>query len=91
MVAAAALDEHPRAGSRRATLPPLETAELAGAEVAGRVVRLGGLTLPGGTVELAAATPARPDPPGARFSPGDAARAMGTSRRVAIPVLERLT
>ena len=50
-------------------------------------MRLGGLTLPGGTVELAAARLAGLP---ARFSPGDAARALGTSRRVAIPLLERL-
>ena len=50
-------------------------------------MRLGGLTLPGGTLELAADRLATLP---ARFSPGDAARALGTSRRVAIPVLERL-
>ena len=68
-------------------LAPVTAAELAAAERAGRLVRLGGLTLPGGTVELAAARLAALP---ARFSPGDAARALGTSRRVAIPVLERL-
>ena len=81
------LDEHPLEPAPAALLVGVSAAELAGAEVAGRAVRLGGLTLPGGTVELAADRLATLP---ARFSPGDAARAMGTSRRVAIPVLERL-
>jgi selenocysteine-specific elongation factor SelB len=81
------LDEHPVEPAPAGLLAPVTAAELAGAERAGRLVRLGGLTLPGGTVELAATRLAGLP---ARFSPGDAARALGTSRRVAIPVLERL-
>ncbi|HET7821753.1 MAG TPA: selenocysteine-specific translation elongation factor [Ornithinibacter sp.] len=81
------LDEHPLESAPAALLAPVTAAELAGAERAGRLVRLGGLTLPGGTVELATTRLAGLP---ARFSPGDAARALGTSRRVAIPLLERL-
>jgi selenocysteine-specific elongation factor len=81
------LDDHPLASAPAELLAPVTAAELAGAERAGRLVRLGRLALPGGTLEVAAA---RLSALPARFSPGDAARAMGTSRRVAIPVLERL-
>ena len=81
------LDEHPLEPAPAELLAPVTAAELAAAERAGRLVRLGGLTLPGGTVELSVARLATVP---ARFSPGDAARALGTSRRVAIPVLERL-
>ena len=81
------LDDHPLEPAPPALLAPVTASELAGAERGGRLVRLGGLTLPGGTLEVAADRLAGLP---ARFSPGDAARALGTSRRVAIPVLERL-
>ena len=81
------LDDHPLEPAPAELLAPVAPADLAGAERAGRLVRLGGLTLSGATVAVAtdrlATLPAR-------FSAGDAARALGTSRRVAIPVLERL-
>ena len=70
-----------------ALLAPVEPADLADAERAGRLVRLGGLTLSGATTAVATGRLATLPP---RFSAGDAARALGTSRRVAIPVLERL-
>ena len=81
------LDDHSLEPAPAELLAPVTAAELAGAERAGRLVRLGGLALPGATLEVAAA---RLSALPARFSAGDAARAMGTSRRVAIPVLERL-
>ena len=81
------LDGHPLEPAPAELLAPVPPADLAGAERAGRLVRLGGLTLSGATTAVAtdrlATLPAR-------FSAGDAARALGTSRRVAIPVLERL-
>jgi selenocysteine-specific elongation factor SelB len=81
------LDEHPLEPAPADRLAPVSPAEAAAAERAGRVVRLGGLALAGGSMEVAAS---RLSTLPARFSLGDAARAMGTSRRVAIPVLERL-
>jgi selenocysteine-specific elongation factor len=81
------LGEHPLEPAPPALLAPVTPSELADAERRGEVLRLAGLTLPGGTLAVAAdrlaALPAR-------FSAGEAARAMGTSRRVAIAVLERL-
>ena len=65
----------------------MAAAALADAERGGGVVRLGGLVLPGTTLEVAAR---RLSALAGRFTAGDAARALGTSRRVAIPVLERL-
>jgi selenocysteine-specific elongation factor len=62
-------------------------ANLAQAQRDGRIVRLSGLILdgdaPARALSLLAALPAQ-------FTAGDAARAMGTSRRIAIPLLERL-
>lgn len=81
------LDEHPLSPAPAELLAPVGPADLAGAERARRVVRLGGLTLAGTTLEVAAS---RLESLPARFTAGEAARAMGTSRRVAIPVLERL-
>jgi selenocysteine-specific elongation factor SelB len=81
------LDEHPLEPAPAELVEPLTRAELADAERAGRVVRVGGLTLPGGSIDVAAERLAGLP---ARFTAGDAARALGTSRRVAIPVLERL-
>ena len=81
------LDAHPLEPAPSGLLASVTAAELAGAERGGRLVRLGGLTLPGSTLEVAAERLAALP---VRFSPGDAARALGTSRRVAIPVLERL-
>ena len=81
------LDEHPLEPAPAELLATVTAAELAGAERSGRLVRLGGRTLPGGTLELAAERLATLP---ARFAPGDAARALATSRRVAIPVLARL-
>jgi selenocysteine-specific elongation factor len=51
------------------------------------VTRLGGVVLVGDAVPRAEAVVRRLPQP---FSVGDAARAMGTSRRVAVPLLERL-
>jgi len=81
------LDEHPLEPAPAELVAPVSAGEVAAAERSGRLVRLGGLTLPGGTLGAAAARLAALP---ARFSAGDAARALGTSRRVAIPVLERL-
>ena len=81
------LGVHPMEPAPADLLAGVTPAELAGAELAGRVVRLGGLALPGDTLEVAASRLAGLP---ARFAPGEAARAMGTSRRVAIVVLERL-
>ena len=81
------LDGHPLEPAPAELLAPVEPADLADAERAGRLVRLGGLTLSGATTAVATGRLATLPP---RFSAGDAARALGTSRRVAIPVLERL-
>lgn len=81
------LDDHPLEPAPAELLAPVPPADLAGAERAGRLVRVGGLTLSGATTAVAADRLASLP---ARFSAGDAARALGTSRRVAIPVLERL-
>ena len=81
------LDDHPLEPAPAELVAPVGAADVAAAERAGRLLRLGGLTLPGATLQGAAARLSTLPP---RFSPGDAARAMGTTRRVAIPVLERL-
>lgn len=81
------LDAHPLEPAPAELLAPVGTAALADAERRGGVVRLGGLVLPGTTIEVAAQ---RLSALAGRFTAGDAARALGTSRRVAIPVLERL-
>ncbi len=61
--------------------------ELALAQQRGELLRLAGLVLGADAVDRAAEVVGRlPD----GFSAGTAARAMGTSRRVAIPLLERL-
>ena len=81
------LGDHPLEPAPPELLAPVAPAELAGAERAGRLVRVGGLTHSGATVAVAAdRLSTLPE----RFGAGDAARALGTSRRVAIPVLERL-
>ncbi len=81
------LDAHPLEPAPADLLAEVTPAELAGAEQAGRLVRLGGLTLPGDILEVAASRLASLP---SRFAPGEAARALGTSRRVAVAVLERL-
>jgi selenocysteine-specific elongation factor len=81
------LEAHPLEAAPADLVGAVPPGGLAEAERAGRLVRLGGLVLPGDTLELAT-TRLTSLAPG--FSAGDAARALGTSRRVAIPVLERL-
>ncbi len=67
--------------------PGLSPGVLAGAERRGLVLRTGGAVLAGDVV--ARAVPVlRGIPSG--FGPGDAARALGTSRRAAVALLERL-
>lgn len=62
-------------------------ADLARAEREGRLLRTGGVVLRGDVLERVRPHLADlPDP----FSPGDLARALGTSRRVAVAVLGRL-
>ena len=81
------LEAHPLEAAPADLVSAVPPGCLAEAERAGRLVRLGGLVLPGDTLELATTRLASLAP---GFSAGDAARALGTSRRVAIPVLERL-
>ena len=81
------LERHPLEPAPPELVGALTPAELADAERAGRVLRLGGLVLPADT-PAEAARRLRDLPDG--FGAGEAARAIGTSRRVAIPVLERL-
>ncbi len=67
--------------------PGVTPAALAAAERDGLVVRTGGAVLAGNAVEQAVAVlGGLPD----GFGPGDAARALGTSRRAAVALLERL-
>ncbi len=65
----------------------LTATDLAQAQRDGRIVRLSGLILAGDAPARAAAVLASLPAP---FTVGAAARALGTSRRVAIPLLERL-
>ncbi|WP_377644041.1 selenocysteine-specific translation elongation factor [Oryzobacter terrae] len=67
--------------------PDVTPAALATAERDGRLLRTGGAVLAGDAVERAVPVlAALPD----GFGPGDAARALGTSRRAAVALLERL-
>ncbi|MEO6413065.1 MAG: SelB C-terminal domain-containing protein [Pedococcus sp.] len=61
--------------------------DLASAAERGEVLRLGGVVVAGDALARAAAAIGQLTQP---FTVGDAARAMGTSRRVAVPLLERL-
>ncbi|TPG17139.1 selenocysteine-specific translation elongation factor [Pedococcus bigeumensis] len=61
--------------------------DLARAAERGQVLRLAGVVLAGDALQRAAAAIGRLAQP---FTVGEAARAMGTSRRVAVPLLERL-
>ena len=81
------LDTHPLEPAPADLVAAVQATHLADAERAGRLVRLGGLVLPGDALAVATA---RLGSLAAGFRAGDAARALGTSRRVAIPVLERL-
>jgi selenocysteine-specific elongation factor len=83
------LGDHPLQAPTREELArwALTTADLAAAADRGQVTRLGGVVLVGDAVPRAEAVVRRLPQP---FSVGDAARAMGTSRRVAVPLLERL-
>lgn len=65
----------------------LTARDLADAADRGEIVRLGGVVLPGDAVGVAEEVLRRLPQP---FAVGDAARAWGTSRRVAVPLLERL-
>ncbi|WP_344057090.1 SelB C-terminal domain-containing protein, partial [Sphaerisporangium rubeum] len=66
----------------------LDARALAAAEAAGALVRLApGVVLPPGAVEAAAGVLARLPQP---FTAADARVALGTSRRVVIPLLEHL-
>lgn len=81
------LDQHPLEAAPTHVVAPVAAADLADAARAGRLLRCAGLVLPGNTVAVSVARLGDLPP---RFSAGEAARALGTSRRVAIPVLERL-
>ena len=81
------LDEHAMAAAPARLVSAVTPAALADAERGGLLLRVGGLVLPGDTREVARHR-LRSLPAG--VTPGDAARHLGTSRRVAIPVLERL-
>jgi selenocysteine-specific elongation factor len=61
--------------------------DLADAAERGEIVRLGGVVLAGDAVGVAEEVVRRLPQP---FAVGDATRALGTSRRVAVPLLERL-
>lgn len=83
------LGDHPLQAPTREELDEfaLTPADLAAAVARGQVARLGGVVLAGNAVQQAEAVVRGLDQP---FSVGAAARAMGTSRRVAVPLLERL-
>ncbi|SDP54359.1 selenocysteine-specific translation elongation factor SelB [Pedococcus dokdonensis] len=83
------LGEHPLQAPSRADLDgwAVTPADLAAAAGRGAVLRLGGVLLGGDALARAeGVVRGLPQP----FGVGDAARAMGTSRRVAVPLLERL-
>lgn len=65
----------------------LTARDLADAADRGEIVRLGGVVLAGDAVGVAEQVVRRLPQP---FAVGDASRALGTSRRVAVPLLERL-
>jgi selenocysteine-specific elongation factor len=83
------LVEHPLQAPTREQLDgwTVSAADLAAAADRGEVTRLGGILLDGDAVRRAEAAVRAFDQ---AFTVGDAARAMGTSRRVAVPLLERL-
>lgn len=65
----------------------LTARDLADAADRGEIVRLGGVVLAGDAIGVAEQVVRRLPQP---FAVGDASRALGTSRRVAVPLLERL-
>jgi selenocysteine-specific elongation factor len=83
------LAEHPLEPPTREQLAGwgVTPAALAAAATAGHVLRVGGLVLAGDALARAEAVVRVLDQP---FTVGEATRAMGTSRRVAVPLLERL-
>ena len=83
------LGAHPLRAPSREQLDgwAVTAADLAGAADRGEVTRLGGVVLTGDAVDRAEAVVRELDQP---FTVGAATRAMGTSRRVAVPLLERL-
>lgn len=83
------LGDHPLQAPSREQLDgwALTPADLAAAADRGEVTRLGGVVLAGDALHRAAAVVRELDQP---FTVGAATRAMGTSRRVAVPLLERL-
>jgi selenocysteine-specific elongation factor SelB len=83
------LTDHPLQAPSREQLQAwlVTAADLAAAADRGELIRLGGVLLAGGALQQAEAVVRGLDQP---FTVGDAARAMGTSRRVAVPLLERL-
>jgi selenocysteine-specific elongation factor len=83
------LGAHPLQAPSRAQLDAwaFTSHDLASAAERGQVLRLGGVVVAGDALARAAAAIGQLTQP---FTVGDAARAMGTSRRVAVPLLERL-
>jgi selenocysteine-specific elongation factor len=83
------LDDHPLQAPSREQLDTwtFTSDGLAGAAERGEVLRLGGVVLAGDALPRAEAAIRELAQP---FTVGEAARAMGTSRRVAVPLLERL-
>lgn len=83
------LGDHPLQAPTRAQLDgwAITAADLAAAADRGEVTRLGGVVLTGDAVHRGEAVVRGLGQP---FTVGEATRAMGTSRRVAVPLLERL-
>jgi selenocysteine-specific elongation factor len=83
------LREHPLQAASREQLDgwALTAADLAGAADRGEIARIGGVVLTGDAVSRAEAVVRSLDQP---FTVGEAAWALATSRRVAVPLLERL-
>ena len=83
------LAAHPWQAPSRAQLDGwgLSPRDLATAAGRGEVLRMGGLVLAGDAVATAEQVLRRLPQP---FAVGEASRALGTSRRVAVPLLERL-
>lgn len=83
------LAAHPMGAPSRDQLEgwALTARDLADAAERGEIVRLGGVVLAGDAVGVAEEVVRRLPQP---FAVGDATRALGTSRRVAVPLLERL-
>ena len=83
------LSAHPMQAPTRDLLDgwSLTSRDLADAADRGEVLRLGGLVLAGDALESAEHVVRQLPQP---FAVGDATRALGTTRRVAVPLLERL-